>query len=109
MPAITVVVAVTVPSPGVVLAVAVTVQVAVVAPAAIAIGEAQVVVYRALGVAAGVIATDRPPAGAAVLAVKVTVETLPAESFRAAGLAVTKIVGTAEVTTTEAELGAPIL
>ena len=37
--------------------------------------------------------TEKPPAGAAALDVKVSVEILPAESFSAAGLAATETVG----------------
>ena len=53
--------------------------------------------------------TDSPPAGAALLAVKVTVDTLPAALANDVGVADTVTVGTAEVTTTEAELGVPML
>ena len=53
--------------------------------------------------------TDRPPAGAALLAVKVTVDTLPAALANEVGDADTVTVGTAEVTVTEAVLGVPML
>ena len=75
---------------------AVTVQVAVLPPAAIAIGDAQVVDAIKPPAAGGVIATDKPPAGAAALEVKVMVDTLPAESTKAAGDAATETEGTAD-------------
>ena len=53
--------------------------------------------------------TNKPPAGAAVVATKVTVETFPGPLESVEGAAVTVTVGTADVTTTDAELGVPML
>ena len=54
-------------------------------------------------------AIDKPPAGAALLAVKVTVDTLLIALGNDVGVADTVTVGTVDVTTTEAEPGVPML
>jgi hypothetical protein len=84
------------PSPGVVFTAAVTVHVADVAPEAITIGEAQVVAaIKPPTIGTDESVTDKPPDGAALDDVTVTVETLEAASTSAVGVAETETDGTA--------------
>ena len=83
-------------------------QVAVVLPAVIKIGDTQVVVYCALA-AGGVKVTDKPPAVAAAVEVKVTVDEPPVLLLSVVGAAATLMIGatSSSFTLTAALSGAP--